>query len=328
MRITLRCSCIRALMVGLVLVLAGCSGDEPASISQSSDKQLVAKTYLGSAFEVLTAPNTPFSTKPGPPRARGPRRFQLSDSNSMRMQGMNSPSEERWCDMAGNMYSSEFISKFDYEKPSTDGPIVRVRVDAQSSTFSGRLEARGLKPNFAYQMKLRGSFSDRRSFEAIGYAGRWRLPGLSTNYGDEDYRAYDKKEEVESYLFFDYFMTDGRGNAIRDFALDSSLHVLWSATHQRVPDRYEDLLLKVVRATDPRVYARPKAEATAEQIWAEVELPRYKTANQKKFLPDGEYSAEFALTEESFHSWYRDGGYWATVCKVPVEFSIITKQEK
>ena len=317
-----------ALLVALMVTAGGCADDKPVVVEVSADDGKVTTTYLGSSFEFQTAANQPFSTMPGPPRAKIFRGFQLSASNSQKMQGMNSATEERWCDVAGNIYSAAFINKFDYEKPSTNGPIVRIKVHKQSHTFSGRLEARGLKPNFTYQMKLRGVFSDRKSFEAIGFAGRWRLPGLYTNYGDEDYLAYDKKEEVESYLFFDYFVTDGRGNAAREFALDSSLHVLWSATHQRAPDRYGDLMLKVVRATDPRVYARPKTRPTAEQIWAEVELPRYKIANQKKFLPDGKYSAEFALTEESFHSWYRDGGYWATVCKVPVEFTIITKQGK
>jgi hypothetical protein len=306
----------RLLVLGLILAVSGCTDNGP-----------VSTTYRGSTFEIETASNVPFSTMPGPSRTKGPHNFQLTGSNSLKMQGMNSLAEERWCDIAGNMYSTEFIKTFDYEKPSTSGPMVRIRVDEQSWTFSGRLEARGLKPNFAYQMKLRGVFSDRRSFEAIGFAGRWRLPGWYTNYRDEDYLAYDKKEEVESYLFFDYFVTDGKGNAIREFELDSCLHVLWSASHQRQPDRYEDLMLKVVRATDSSVYARPKAKASAEQIWAEVELPRYKMAGQKRFLPGGEYSAEFALTEESFHSWYRDGGYWATVCKVPVQFSITTKSE-
>ena len=303
--------------LGLTLALPGCVEDD-----------LVSTTYRGSTFEVMTAPNVPFSTMPGPPRGKSSRVFELTESNSSKMTGMNDSTNERWCDIAGNMYSSAFIKGFDYEKPSVKkGPRVRIKVDEQSSTFSGRLEALGLKPNFAYQMKLRGVFSDRKSFEAIGFAGRWRLPGWFTNYRDEDYLAYDKKEEVESYLFFDYFVTDSRGNAIRDFSLDSCLHVLWSASHQRSPDRYEDILTKVVRASDERIYARPKAKASAERIWAEVEVPRYKMAGKTRFLPGGKYSAELVLTEESFHSWYRDGGYWATVCKVPVEFSITAKTD-
>jgi hypothetical protein len=32
--------------------------------------------------------------------------------------------------------------------------------------------------------------------------------------------------------------------------------------------------------------------------------------------------AELVLTEESFHSPYPDGGYWATVYRLPIVFTI------
>lgn len=283
-------------------------------------------TYAGSQFQVQTLLGLRSSILPGPPRRKTPRQFRLNPTNSLTMTGIDDAKNERWCDIAGNIYSSQFISKFSYEKPSTNGPTVMVSVDKKGPTFSGRLEAHGLKPNFAYQMKLRGVFSDRKSFEAIGHAGRWRLPGWDTNYRDEDYLAYQDKANAEAYLFFDYFITDTNGDAVRDFALDSCLHVLWSGSHQRLADREEDQLIAIVWAADPAVYARPKPQGTLERVWAEVEAPRYKSIDQKRFLPAGTYHAELVLTEESFHSWYRDGGWWATVCKAPVDFTVITDE--
>lgn len=299
-----------------------------ASPALPDEDEIVTTTYAGSDFAVQSVLGLRSSIMPGPPRGTSPRIFQLTATNSLTMTGMNDEKHERWCDIAGNIYSSAFIAAFDYERPSTNGPIVRVKVEKKSDTFRGLLEAHGLKPNFAYQIKLRGIFAHRESFEAIGFAGRWRLPGWYTNYRDEDYLAYNKKEEVESYIFFDYFVTDSKGQAIRDFALDSCLHVIWSGSHQRLADREEDLLPAIVWAADPAVYARPKTQGTIERIWSEVESPRYKSVDQKRFLPAGEYHAELVLTEESFHSWYRDGGYWATVLKVPVDFTVTEKDKE
>lgn len=238
------------------------------------------------------------------------------------MTGTDDPVNERWCDVAGNFYTGEFISGFSYSEPGRGGARVRVRVDPVGPTLRGRLEAHGLKPNFAYQIKLRGDFNDRAAFERIGYAGRWRLPGRGTNYTDDDYREYPRKHEVEAYMLFDFFVTDQRGNATRDFALDSCLHVLWNASRQRgrVPTR--DLYLALVDAGRPDIYSRPRMRPAIELLWAERERHRYRAAAQKAFLPPGEYSAELVLTEESFHSHDNDGGYWATVLSCPVSFEV------
>lgn len=284
-------------------------------------------THFGSSYSMPMPKIMPRSKLPGPPRQRGALKFELTETNSLVMKGFNDPANERWCDLAGNIYSSEYMKRFDYEKTARSGPIVRIRIDKAAPTFRGRLEARGLKPNFAYQMKLRGKFEDRKSFEAIGYAGRWRLPGKRTNYDDIEYQEYENKAEVEAYLFFDYFITDAAGDAIRDFALDSSLHVIWSALHQYLPDDFMDIYTVLVIASDPKVYARPKKDPTIERVWAERELSRYKEADQKQFLQAGTYNAELVLTEESFHSWYRDGGYWATVYSVPVSFTVLPDKQ-
>ena len=77
-----------------------------------------------------------------------------------------------------------------------------------------------------------------------------------------------------------------------------------------------------VVAGNPLAYARPKPAHTVEFFWAERERSRYKRPQQIRFLPEGEYKAEIALTEESLHSMENDGGWWATVYRCPVEFTI------
>jgi hypothetical protein len=203
---------------------------------------------------------------------------------------------------------------------------VRVRIAPEAAQLRGRLEAHGMKPNFVYQIKLRGLFEDRRSFETIGQFGRWRLPGRHTNYSDVDYACYPFKELVESYILFDFFITDAKGNAVRDFALDSSLHVLWNASRQGGGGMADDMVPVVVEADNAADYMRPKAKRTLELIWAQREMTRYESADQVIALPPGSYKAELVLTEESFHSTYNDGGYWATVCRLPVSFTITSER--
>lgn len=260
---------------------------------------------------------------PGPERRWEPIEFVLDNENAQTMQGRDDPLNERWCDISGNFYASEFIRGFSYARRNGGGPVVRVRIEARSDTLRGRLEARRLKPNFAYQIKLLGDFRDRRSFERIGFTGRWRLPGRGTNYTDEDYLAFPAKRDVEAYVLFDFFVTDGDGNAVREFALDSSLHVLWNGARQRGPARVRHVLPVIVDASDPAVYARPKQARDLEFVWAERERGRYDSASQRIRLPPGTYHAALVLTEESFHSQANDGGFWATVARVPVNFEVV-----
>lgn len=264
----------------------------------------------------------PISKLPGPPRPRAPMRFALCATNAQVMTGMDDSANERWCDTAEHDYSPEFVASFSYEGRGARRPEVLVQVEPRADTLRGRLEAHRLKPNFTYQIKLRGIFADRRSFEAIGRMGRWRLPGRGTNYTDEDYESFPAKEAVEAYILFDYFVTDRNGNAIREFALDSSLHVLWNASRQAGAPEHGDLLRAIVLADDPAVYAVPSPAPTAEWLWAERERVRYTSVDQRITLPPGEYRAELVLTEESFHSSSPRGGFWATVYRCPVAFTV------
>lgn len=269
----------------------------------------------------------PVSELPGPPRTEK-LEFRLTAETAAVMRGCDDPACERWCDIAGNYYSTEFITQFSYETGGDSGPQVLVEVRPRGSTLCGRLEARRLKPNFTYQIKLRGDYSDAASHEAIGYAGRWRLPGVDTNYTDRDYESYPEKEDIESYILFDFFVTDARGDAVRELALDSSLHVLWNADRQDYYGEDIDVVSAWVDASSRSLYSRPKHTPTIELLWAEREAARYQRADQRTQLPPGRYRAELALTEESFHSCDNDGGYWATVFALPIEFEIIEQQRR
>jgi hypothetical protein len=274
------------------------------------------------ATDTEPAAAIPISKLPGPPRPSPCQSFILTVTNAQIMTGMDRPDIERFRDVSGNDYTTAFITNFSYARPCSRTPQVLIRIEPKADTLRGRLEAHRLKPNFAYQIKLRGDYADRTSFETIGRIGRWRLPGRFTNYSDEDYRDYPDKASVEAYVLFDYFITDRDGNAVRDFALDSSLHVLWNAARQNGAPDYQDLYRFISVATDPSVYSRPKSLANVEWIWAEREVMRYTSPDERIGLPPGRYLAELVLTEESFHSQDNDGGFWATVYKCPIRFTI------
>jgi len=308
--------------LGFVMFLAVIGG---LYIGKRAGEYFFGPVEGGMTPDFLKRPEPPVSILPGPPRGVGPTTFLLEDRASQQMTGKDVPGEERWCDISGNFYAAEFIEAFSYAHPGDTGPVVRVQVETVASTFRGRIEARSLKPNFAYQLKLRGNFrADREAFERIGYIGRWRLPGDGTNYTDTDYEEYSRKQDVEAYILFDYFVTDAGGNAVREFALDSSLHVLWNAQRQRGDIPASDVLSVIVDASNPAVYARPKDAPQVELLWAEREKERYRSGSGGIFLPPGDYKAELVMTEESFHSSDNDGGYWATVGVCPVEFRIVS----
>lgn len=293
----------------------------------------VGCALTGSDLSALrAAPKAPLRTRspaerigvpPGPPRPSGKAEFHLDKNNATQMNGRDDPVNERWADLAGNYYADGFVREFSYERTGPDAPRVLVQVDPTAPTFRGRIELHGMKPNFAYQLKLRGDYqADPQGFEHIGYAGRWRLPGGDTNFTDQQYREYPEKENVEAYILFDYVVTDARGEAVRDFALDSSLHVLWNATRQTVDAKASEVTPFIIDATDPAVYACPKPDLAVEQIWAEPESRRYQKGQTSITLPPGHYHAQLVLTEESWHAFGNDDGYWATVAACNMRFEV------
>ena len=227
----------------------------------------------------------------------------------------------RWLDIADNEYAVSYQESFSYgEIPEilTVNPSVELSYHNSGDTFRGTLTATGMKPNFAYQMKLVGkptavwgSDGDDWSNEKIGYAGRWwRQQPNPGNSNDADYNAHkdDPNYVYQGYLLFDYFVTDENGNATKEFALDSSFHVLWK-TSQRTPGANDSS----PTSHTVNAYATNPAYdidygTTIVDLYAEWEPGRALPGTAS--LTPGGYNVQFVLTEESFHS-SGIGGYWA-----------------
>jgi hypothetical protein len=231
----------------------------------------------------------------------------------------------RWMDIADFLYSADYQGNFTYDQPS-----VTVTYCNTSNSFSGMLTATGLKPNFAYQVKLVGKpqkvwgeDGDDWTNEQIGYAGRWwRKQPNPGNTNDADYDAHkdDADYIFEGYLLFDFFVTDQQGSATLKFYADSSFHVLW-ATHDSTGDgtghrdpgpndsevRYTDFT--AAPTTHPDAYDFDYGAAHVG-IYAEWQSDRDLPG---EIVPaPGNYNCRFILTEESFHQ-SGSGGGWASV---------------
>jgi len=229
----------------------------------------------------------------------------------------------RWMDIADFPYADDYKDFFNYGRP-----VVTLSFCDTAGMFRGTLHATGLKPNFAYQVKLVGkpekiwgADGDDWTNERLGYAGRWwRSQPNPGNTNDADYDAHkdDPDYIFEGYLLFAFFVTDERGNGISNVAVDSSFHVLW-ATHDSTGDgtghrdpgandspvRYVDFTASP--ATNASAYDDDHGSAHVG-IYAEWESGRPLPG--ELVLPEGVYRCQFVLTEESFHQSGLGGG-WA-----------------
>jgi len=240
-----------------------------------------------------------------------------------------SGNNNRWMDIADNLYSSTYQSSFSYAQPS-----VTISYKNISGSFSGALTATGLKPNFAYQMKLVGKPEmDNWSNEQLGYAGRWwRVQPNPGNSDDTDYENNkdDPNYIYQGYLLFDYFSTDQQGNATVNFIANSSYHVLWATndstgigTGHKDPGANDSAVIyydfSASPAINPAAYSTDYGNAHVG-VFAEWESGRALPGQLS--LPMGEYQFKFVLTEESFHQSGLGGG-WATVLQCDVNLTTI-----
>ena len=237
-----------------------------------------------------------------------------------------SGSNNRWMDIADNLYSSSYQSSFTYAQP-----LVTISYNNTSATFSGTLTATGLKPSFAYQMKLVGnSDMDDWSNEQLGYAGRWwRVQPNPGNSNDTDYdnNKDDPSYIYQGYLLFGFFSTDQQGNATVNFSANSSYHVLWATndstgvgTGHKNPGANDSAVIYYDFAASPAInsaaYSTDYGNAHVG-VFAEWESGRALPGQLS--LPVGEYLCKLVLTEESFHQSGLGGG-WASVLAGDVNF--------
>ncbi len=274
----------------------------------------------------------PISIRPHPQATPGTLpKFHPDDA--MMMPTFSDPDNERWRDAAGYTYAKDFRQRFAYDPRRCklpQPPAVRVWITQPAPTLTGRIEAHNLKPNFVYQIKLAGDYQrDRTGFEIIGRLGRWRLPGRETNYTDRDYldASPQTRSQTEAYILFDFFVTDHHGNAVHDFVLDASLHVIWRESQRNDALPQHLIPFTIQRLPSHPAYAgfTPSAEFPARQtirLWAEREMVRYPSPDTRIRLTPRTYQAFLVLTEESFHDEPPLGGWWATVARLPIKFTI------
>ncbi|NSW57873.1 MAG: hypothetical protein HPY44_17865 [Armatimonadetes bacterium] len=237
----------------------------------------------------------------------------------------------RWLDVAGAPYGEAFRTPRFYEP--TDRRYVRVEWASQADTFRGRIVMRGLKPNFAYQLKLMGRAGvmpgdptpEALASRRLGELGRWWSAVDDSNVADCKLEARLRAgADVRGYLLFDFLVTDRNGDCVREFALDSSYHVLWRSdqrTRGRTDSPYHEVRV------DRGHYGYASSDTPAPEtvrVFAEREGQRPRPGNI--ILPPGEYPVLINITEESFHANQKvrvqDGGFWAQVLEGPVDFVI------
>jgi hypothetical protein len=230
----------------------------------------------------------------------------------------------RWLDCLGQPYSEAFRKSFDYKDAEVD-----VRFERRAAVFQGRVSARRLKPNFAYQIKLVGlppslwgEKGHAAANRALGEAGRWWIPGKEGRnayfFGEE---KETDKDAMEGYLLFGYFVTDGDGKAEAPFRLDSSYHVLWKVS-QWAPDKDDSPPTQHQVAAEAGSLGYDRSFPPGEfALYAEAQTGRPPIGQVR--LPPGDYRCFLLLTEESFHDYTNaDGGDWAAALAVLVHFTI------
>lgn len=251
----------------------------------------------------------------------------------------------RWRDAAGNPYSAAYQAVYCYTQAR-----VSITFSTNAAILSGTITATGLKPNFAYQLKLNGRPEvDPDGNERVGLSGRWwqqswlgsawddggnlndKGTGSSPNPNDAIYSvrrdAIDgtspsgRRYRFTGYRPFDYFVTDAEGTAAISFSVLSAYHVLWR-TSQLNPSVGDGPV--VTRSFNPGPSESPAYDTThaAGTVSVFGEWERLPAGGVK--LPAGSYSLDFYLTEESFHGVDGEGsGTWAHAMFAPVQFVIV-----
>jgi len=239
----------------------------------------------------------------------------------------------RWMDIADYEYRSSYQTDFNYELPA-----VTITYNDTSNTFSGTLSATlptaGLKPNFAYQMKLVGNSDiDVWTNEQIGSAGRWWYTQYDSggeilaqgnkdgDNGDAFYKLYknDSSYVFQGYLLFDFFVTDENGNATSNFFADSSYHVLYKTLQRPWTESDGPIKTTTFDPSEGTFYDKDYSSASVG-IFAQGQSERALPG--QLVLAPGEYKCEFILTEESFHQSGLGGG-WAGAMGEDVRFTVV-----
>ena len=233
----------------------------------------------------------------------------------------------RFKDCNGQVFGASYIQQYSYANAQ-----VKVTLDPAGAPYlAGLIQAAGLKPNFAYQIKLGGRNSklnpagggDDATNERLGLQGRWwRAYPNPANAKDDDYFAHkdDPNYAYSGYLIIGFFITDAQGGFTGRFEGDNSFHVLWR-TSQRTPSQNDGPIFNFVL---PATAGNPAYDmpfpALPMGIYGEWEPTRALPGTLA--MTKGHYACDFILTEESFHDSGANAGNWTAALGAPIEFDI------
>jgi len=247
----------------------------------------------------------------------------------------------RWGDVAGNVYAASFRDNYSYASAR-----VTVDLSPHGRLLRGVLSATGLKPNFAYQIKLIGTPGTETN-EKLGFAGRWwqevwngsawplgwnlndKGDGSFPNPNDQGYLSRrdvvsatsptGRLYRFSAYIVLAYFITNSDGEADVSFVGDSSLHVLWT-TEQRLRVADDGAVVTASVRPDP---AHPAYDVGGEEMTLSVFGEWERLPGGGVFLGDGSYDCSILLTEESFHGMGGTyAGFWAPALSGAVAFTL------
>ncbi len=230
------------------------------------------------------------------------------------------PGNQRWKDMADNVYEGPLpASANSWRNDAYNGASVIVDYGVVGNRLAGTVTATGLKPNFAYQLKLEGS---------------------SDAWTNSTLQAIGRTSGATGYLLFGALVTDQGGNATAGFVTDSSFHVLYKTPSS------SGTYGKVAPTANDGPVTNYTFDPDTSSPWYDVDYPAAAVGIYGMYegngrplpgalqLPDGSYDCKFVLTEESFHDgtgtfhpgWGiysgASGGSWASPFKGDISFDV------
>jgi len=252
---------------------------------------------------------------------------------------------ERWWDISNtNEQQFDAFLGLDGSQPYSyaNNAQVTVSYDARPSQpyFIGNIKATGLKPNFAYQIKLLGkSVKGTRGFgaggddlgnERLGYAGRWWCDSShssQTNFDDSHYLNFYKNapangnavHNMYGYIYMGNVVTDSLGRANQNFTGKNSYHITWPdwqvGTNSGMPEDPKSpfSIAGGILDSNPTIYYGYGSVAPTASVRLFYEYEGSGRPRDNVVLPSGAYKARIVLTEETFHNGETLGGFWKSV---------------
>ena len=218
-----------------------------------------------------------------------------------------------WRDMGEVDYPTEYVDGYDYGNATVDA-VCKI-VDGQLVVD---ISGSGLKPNFAYQLKLEGDPGTPTSAVLASLGRTWQDIGYLI-YG---FVVTDKDGNISGAASGDIVTSGGPSFSV---PVDSSYHVLWRRSDRRAKRNDGPTLSHTVVRGETAYGISPEEEENKPvKVYAEWEPSRPTPGSL--VLPDGDYACRLRLTEESWHDtgdgWASMWDGWKSVLEAPLEWTI------